>query len=232
MERFWTYSRVLLPNGAPVPGATVAVHPVGDPITLATIYDDNLLPPTPKTNPFTADADGYAFFYAPNGRYDVRFSGGTPPVVIDTPYTLGDILLADLGQGAAVGSSVIDLGGSRTNFAEISGTPATVDAVNWVLVPLTAWDQLPVGTTFLVTFACQVPTGASAVLQLFNPDTGQVIQDPTPFTDDSTMVVHTFTVDANTNALFGIFARLQAVVTGGDGLPGLLFMGQIQIVIP
>ena len=83
-----------------------------------------------------------------------------------------------------------------------------------------------------LVFACQVPTGASATLEIFNPDTGEVIQDPNPFTDDTQMVVHTVTINSLTNPLFGIFAQLRAVVTNGDGLPGLLFMGQIQIRIP
>lgn len=227
MERFWTFSRIPA-TGAPAPSATVEVVLASDGVTLATLYDDNLNPPTPKTNPFTADADGYAFFYAQNGRYNVRFSGGGIP----TPYALGDVELSDVGQGYPVGPNLLLLGGSRTNMVDISGSPATVDAVNWVLVPLPAWDQLPVGAVMDLVFACQVPTGASAVLEIYNPDTGQSIQDPDPFTDDTEMVVHTVTIDANTNALFGIFAKLRAVVTGGDGLPGLLFMGQIQIRLP
>lgn len=38
---------------------------------------------TPKSNPFTADTDGYWKFYVPAGRYDVRMSGSG----ITTPFT-------------------------------------------------------------------------------------------------------------------------------------------------
>lgn len=48
----------------------------------------------PKGNPFTVGTDGYGFFYAANGRYDLVFSGGG----IVTPYTLADIALFDPGS--------------------------------------------------------------------------------------------------------------------------------------
>lgn len=58
-------------------------------LRLAQIYSDNAL--TPKANPFTASSDGLWFFYAANGRYDVKFSGGDLP----SPFTLGDFELFD-----------------------------------------------------------------------------------------------------------------------------------------
>ena len=62
------------------PGAAVTVYQTGT-TTLATIYADTL--GTLKANPFTADNDGYWFFYAGSGTYDVKFSGGG----IATPFT-------------------------------------------------------------------------------------------------------------------------------------------------
>jgi hypothetical protein len=70
------------------PSCTVTVYLTGT-TTLATLYADNS--GTPKANPFTADASGYWFWYADNGRYDVRLSGGG----IATPFTLGDIAISD-----------------------------------------------------------------------------------------------------------------------------------------
>lgn len=89
MERFFGYAR-LLATGAPAPLAALTVYNKGT-LVPATIYDDNLFPPTPKANPFAADADGFFYFYAVNGRYDVRFSAGG----IVSPYTWGDVNLLD-----------------------------------------------------------------------------------------------------------------------------------------
>lgn len=74
------------------PGCTVSVFTTGT-SNLATIFGDNLNPPTPKSNPFTADSTGSGFFYAANGtRVDIQLSG----TGIVTPFTLaGDVLLDD-----------------------------------------------------------------------------------------------------------------------------------------
>jgi len=72
------------------PLATVTVYNSAT-VTPATIYADNM--GTVKPNPFAALADGSWFFYAPNGRYDVRFSGGG----IAVPFTIGDITVFDPG---------------------------------------------------------------------------------------------------------------------------------------
>jgi hypothetical protein len=77
------------------PSATVTVYAAGT-TNLSTIYSDNAVSPTAKANPFTANSDGSWFFYASDGRYDVKFSG----TGIDTPFTLGDFQLS----GAATGS--------------------------------------------------------------------------------------------------------------------------------
>lgn len=58
-------------------------------LRLAPIYSDNS--GTAKANPFVAGTDATWFFYAPNGTYDVKFSGGG----ISTPFTLGGFTLFD-----------------------------------------------------------------------------------------------------------------------------------------
>ncbi len=74
------------------PGCSVTVYKAGT-TNLATLFADNS--GTALANPFTASAtDGYWFFYASAGRYDVRFSGGG----IGTPFTLGDTLLYDTAE--------------------------------------------------------------------------------------------------------------------------------------
>ena len=92
MERFFGYARQLLTPETRIENPTVTVYRAGT-ATLATIYADNLSPPTARSNPFSGDSDGFFFFYAPEGRYDTRLSGGTP--AIPTPYTWGDVSLYD-----------------------------------------------------------------------------------------------------------------------------------------
>lgn len=71
------------------PGATVQVYLAGT-LTPATIYSDAVL--TAKANPFTADANAYWFFYAADGDYDVKFSGGG----ITTPFTLSGLRMSSV----------------------------------------------------------------------------------------------------------------------------------------
>jgi hypothetical protein len=80
---------------------TVTVYATGG-TTLSTLYSDNS--GTSKANPFTADTDGYWSFYAADGRYDVKFSGGG----IATPFTRSDFLLGGSGSG---GGGITSLGG-------------------------------------------------------------------------------------------------------------------------
>lgn len=89
MQRYDGYARVLS-SGAPVPQATVTVY-LRSTLTLATLYSDDSSPPTALTNPLTADASGYFYFYAADNNYDVRFSNAVPSTgLIPTPYTWGD----------------------------------------------------------------------------------------------------------------------------------------------
>ena len=106
------------------PGATVTVYEGGT-LVVATIYSDN--GSTPKSNPFTASSDASWFFYAADGKYDVKFSGGG----ITTPWTLSDVLLDDSTTGASAVTSVFGRTGAVISanadyaFSQLSGT-ATV----------------------------------------------------------------------------------------------------------
>lgn len=90
MVRWSGFSR-LNNSGQPAPSAQVAVYQTAT-SKLAQLYDRNDSH-YPKANPFTAGSDGFAYFYAANGRYDVGFSGGG----IVTPWSLGDVALYDPG---------------------------------------------------------------------------------------------------------------------------------------
>lgn len=219
MQRYWNYARRnLIPGQAasaqPALGATVTVYIAGS-LTLATLFADTI--GTPKANPFTADLnDAYLDFYAANGHYDVQLSGGVAPNEITTPYVWGDILLADVGTGVGGGVVQAQLGGSQSVSPAVAGTPATVDAINFldVLIP---WTNLPVGAVVALEVYCQVATGASMVAKLFDLTSAAVVlTDPTPFTDDTQFVKHTVIL---TPVLVDQVVRLQMTVTDGDSLP-------------
>ena len=61
-------------RGNIVPGATVYVYKESDGL-LASLFTESSLT-TPKGNPFVADTDGYAFFYAADALYRVVVQGG------------------------------------------------------------------------------------------------------------------------------------------------------------
>lgn len=111
MQRVYGYTRILS-TGAPAPLASVTVYDAGT-LNVSTIYSDNIL--TPKANPFVAASDGFFFFYAANGRYDVTFSGGG----IVTPYTWGDVVLNDVFSlnGLTGNVQTFAVGTAGTDFA-------------------------------------------------------------------------------------------------------------------
>jgi hypothetical protein len=84
-------SSTATPVQASYPQCTIDVYVSGTG-THATIYSDNGV--TPLANPFTATANGYWFFYAANGAYDIQFSG----TGITTPFTLGAYTLFDINN--------------------------------------------------------------------------------------------------------------------------------------
>jgi len=90
MQRFNGYSRILA-TGAPAPSSTVTIYDLGT-ANLSTIFSDDATPPTAKANPFTAGVDGFFFFYAASGEYDINHSGGGIP----TPYAWGGNMLTDI----------------------------------------------------------------------------------------------------------------------------------------
>jgi hypothetical protein len=105
VERAFGWAR-LPATGETVATAEIRVYEAGT-LTPATIYDDDLSPvPTLKANPFFADVDGYWFFYAPNGRYDVVVADGTPAIPV--AYTIGDVNLGlgDCGPAANATASL------------------------------------------------------------------------------------------------------------------------------
>jgi hypothetical protein len=127
------------------PSCTITVYLTGT-NTLATIYSDDLQPnPTPKANPFTADATGYWFFYAV-GRYDIRYTNGG----ISGSFTHGDVFLGGPPAGYA------DL---RTFGAKCDGSTNVDPAVTAALAANYTRLYLPANCTWLLQTPAVSPVG-------------------------------------------------------------------------
>lgn len=100
------------------PGCTVNVYLAGT-LTPATIFSD--VGGTPKANPFVASStDGYWFFWADDGSYDVKFSGGG----ITTPFSLFNFTVGQSGALNDPGSN-----GMLARTAANTVTPRTITGV-------------------------------------------------------------------------------------------------------
>lgn len=128
MERHTDNVQDLVGNA--VDGVTVTVRRTSD-ASLASIFSDNLAVPTAKANPFTNDADGELFFYAPNDEYEIILSGpvtetrsgvrlfdsndtglrtGVQLITGNTNAVPGNIYLCDVSGGAFTVTLPLDLG--------------------------------------------------------------------------------------------------------------------------
>jgi len=91
------------------PQCTISVFDAGT-SNLSTIFSDSSS--TPLANPFTANTNGYWYFYAANGSYSVQLSGGG----LGSPITLANILLND--------PNISNVSANRVYAGPASGSPA------------------------------------------------------------------------------------------------------------
>jgi len=138
------------------PGTTVEVFLHGTTTHPPAIWQDGAAT-VPLANPFTSTAHGVAFFCAPDGHYDVKYSGTT----ITVPFTVSDIHLCFScgGGGGSVGPGTINQVAkftSANNVGDSSGGPD--DGVN--VVPWT--HGLSVNRA---GYAKQAPNGANCTTQ-------------------------------------------------------------------
>jgi hypothetical protein len=154
------------------PACTVTVYDAGT-ANLSTVFSDNL--GTPKGNPFTADANGFWFFYASNARYDVSFSGGG----IAVPYTYSDVLLFD-----NTGATGITTLGAQTGLVQTFANDTNVTMTSAANTHTLGWTgQLAVarGGTGAATFTANgalLGNGAAAVAVTSAGSADQVLRVP------------------------------------------------------
>lgn len=112
------------------PQCTVTVYLTGTG-TLATLYSNNSVSPTPLANPFTANSNGTWQFYAVNGRYDIVLSGAG----IGSPFTISDVLLDDpLYRPVMNNIQYCDPSSSAVESTQISNAIAALPSTGGVIV--------------------------------------------------------------------------------------------------
>lgn len=93
------------------PGCTITVYLTGT-TTVAQLYTNVSL--TAKSNPFTADSEGYYEFYIAPGTYDIRFSG----TGITTPFTRSGVVIS-LSNSDGVTINTANYGTAGDAYSEI-----------------------------------------------------------------------------------------------------------------
>lgn len=196
MQRLQGFAR-LPASGAPALDCTITVYETGT-LTLATIYEDDEYGPTPKANPFQSSAvNGYWFFYASAGRYDIEFSGGDIPG--GSEYVLADSP-SGLGNGAI--PSYETEGDLPSTTAEHKGRLALVSTDTPAFPVFFTWNQTAEDT--VVAFAAEV--GSLTVNSIdfdFGQGSGYQLDVGSPVNND--YGDGTFTVRMRVNADEGTF---------------------------
>lgn len=122
----------------------------------------------------------------------------------------------------------IELGGSWYHSPTIDASPVTVDAFEY-WDKRVSWENLPAGTIVEALVWGVVPSGASMVAELYDPeDLAVVATDPTPFTNTSSIDLHTFAIPTEVAAAT---YRLRATVTGASG-QGVILKGLLRTTLP
>jgi hypothetical protein len=117
------------------PSCTVTVYDAGT-LNISTIYSDTSS--TPKANPFTSASTGIWSFFANDGTYDVKFSGGGIPA----PFSMGNF-------------SIFNNNGGKGPWSIVAGT-LTTSTVATSSFKITVADNSPpsgpaglIGTTYV-----------------------------------------------------------------------------------
>jgi hypothetical protein len=96
------------------PSCTITVYLTGT-STPATIYSDGSM--TPLSNPFSATVTGQWIFYAPDGNYDVQYSG----TGVGSPFKIVNLQLLSSSGGGGGGTGTVTNTGTLTSGQLIRG---------------------------------------------------------------------------------------------------------------
>jgi len=146
-----------------------------------------------------------------------------------------DLIGSETTNAILEGLMDIQLGGSWHQPVTVVGDPETVNAYDYWDMRF-PWSVFPTdGTTLTAHLYGMVPSGASMVMDLYDPENLTVIAtDPTPITATD-FVLHSFQLPSST---VDKIYRLRATVTGGSGIsvPGsgieVYFKGLLRPNLP
>jgi Pectate lyase superfamily protein len=192
------------------PGCTVTVYLAGT-LTLATIFADTANPPTPKANPFTADASGYWFFYGPvlSQHYDIRFSG----TGISTPFTIGD----QVEPQSALVYNVFDFQATGNGITD--DTNAIQSAINAASAAGGGEVWLPAGT-YLISFPLTIGTNGVSLVGINRAATTISV---------ASLTAHAVVVTAQNLSVRDLTLSSPTPLRTGDGIH--LTAGAFQVVV-
>jgi hypothetical protein len=200
VQKLEGYSQIQA-TGVRVATCTITVYQTGT-LTLASIFSDNLN--TPLSNPFTSDVNGLWFFYAPNGRYDVQMSGGSP--TISPSYTLSDFLFNDPFGVPGVPTTTLRQGSAAGNYTTTSTTFVNVDATNLLYTVV-----IPSSFKLLISVSgnsSQLTTLSG--IQIAIVDTGTVLQKLQMMVDGAFSLNTVISGDGNSHTVSLQFLTLNA----------------------
>lgn len=155
-----------------LPGSTVTVYFSGT-TTLATLYsDDN---GTAQANPFTCPTSSTTatvwFFYADNGRYDVKVSG----TGVTTPFTMGDFQLIDAIRPQTVRIAEGFSPSSTDKGVQINAALADIGTAGgeiWVTKSGTVSTQILINNQNNIRIRCVTNPGGAGTITLTDGITG------------------------------------------------------------
>lgn len=205
LQRFWAFceqgnqtinvlsytSSTATPVQRSFPGCTVDVFFTGT-TNRPTIYS-NSAGTVSLTNPFTANGNGFFFFYAANGEYDVQESGGGLPA----PWTIGDILLNSNSANPDVPVSLVDFGckgdGSTNDTVCVQTAINSVQGSGGTLL-VNAGKNFCIGTVFIT--GSMSLSGPGSFKRCVTLPTGQGVIDIT----GSNITLSGFSADGQTTS--------------------------------
>lgn len=214
------------------PACTVTVYDTGT-LDLATIFSDDIS--TALANPFTAQSNGYVYFYAADGNYDVVLSGGG----LASPLTLTDVLLFDSGSPLIAAIAALASNGiiTRTSSSTASARTITAGSANISITNgngVSGNPTVDLGTTItgrtisgsFNTLTVLAATQLSGAVPLANGGTAAVLVDPGAdrimFWDESGNTVEWLTVGTGLSITGTTLSNTVTGTVGGSGTTNTL----------